>query len=61
MENALLLSLLKRRLLRSYALWLVLLSVFYALICTPLSLFLTSDVLLADTVLPMLMDGVMWV
>ena len=34
-------------------------ALFYAVVCTPLSLLVSSDILLADTVLPLLMDVLM--
>jgi hypothetical protein len=46
----------RRMLWRKYALWIFLIAAVYALICTPLLMWTTSDILLSDTILPTVLD-----
>ena len=46
---------------KRFAVWVGAIALLYALVLTPLNLFLTSDILLADTVLPLLCDVLMLV
>lgn len=49
----------KNRLTMYLAVWLFAIALFYAAVCTPLSRFILSDVLLSGTVLPFLLDALL--
>ncbi|MBQ8433079.1 MAG: hypothetical protein IJX28_09375 [Clostridia bacterium] len=46
----------KKKALKSYGILILILTVFYAAVCTPVNLWITSDILIMQTVFPLLWD-----
>ena len=56
MEASLWNSIRRKKTWIGYGIWTLVLTVFYAAVCTPINLWLTSDILILQTVIPLLWD-----